>query len=244
LKAGEVDLSIIIVNWNTREMLAGCLKSIEEGRRKKEDLVAPTIEVIAVDNASSDGSAVMVRERFPWATLIENAENVGFAAANNQGIREAAGRYVMLLNSDTEVRPGALEALLRFMETHPRAGACGARLVNADGSLQPSCHPMLTPGREFWRLMFLDKLLPRATYPMARWDATSPRRVEVIKGACHIGGTQVLAQERPIEHARHDHKLLQSPVRHLSQRLCAYSAIAEKIEEYVAAAKIVDDVAN
>jgi len=199
LKAGEVDLSIIIVNWNTREMLAGCLKSIEEGRRKKEDLVAPTIEVIAVDNASSDGSAVMVRERFPWATLIENAENVGFAAANNQGIREAAGRYVMLLNSDTEVRPGALEALLRFMETHPRAGACGARLVNADGSLQPSCHPMLTPGREFWRLMFLDKLLPRATYPMARWDATSPRRVEVIKGACLLLRREALEQVGPLD---------------------------------------------
>jgi len=199
LKAGEVDLSIIIVNWNTRELLAGCLNAIEEGKRKKEDLLAPTVEVIVVDNASSDGSAAMVRERFPWVRLIENTENVGFAAANNQAIAEAAGRYVVLLNSDTEVRLGAFGVLVRFMDEHPRAGACGARLLNADASLQPSCHPMLTPGREFWRLVFLDRLLPRATYPMERWDVTTPRRVEVIKGACLLVRREALDQVGPLD---------------------------------------------
>jgi len=198
-----IDLSVIIVNWNTRELLAGCLESVAGSRLKVEGRGAEpvtsnpqpsTVEVIVVDNASSDGSAAMVRERFPWVTLIENAENVGFAAANNQGIPEATGRYVVLLNSDTEVRPGALEVLLGFMDDHPRAGACGARLLNADGSLQPSCHPMLTPGREFWRLAFLDRLLPRATYPMARWDVTTPRRVEVIKGACLVLRREALDQ--------------------------------------------------
>ena len=111
-------------------------------------------------------------------------ENVGFARANNQGLALATGRYVLLLNPDTEVHAGALEALVAFMDAHPRAGACGARLLNADGSLQPACHPMLTPGREFWRLLFLERLWPRATYPLGRWDTVTPRRVEVIKGAC------------------------------------------------------------
>ena len=90
----------------------------------------------------------------------------------------------MLLNPDTEVWQGSLDALVAFMETHPRAGACGARLLNADGTLQPSAQPMLTPAREFWRLVFLDRIWPRAIYPMHRWDVTTPRRVEVIKGAC------------------------------------------------------------
>jgi N-acetylglucosaminyl-diphospho-decaprenol L-rhamnosyltransferase len=137
-----------------------------------------------VDNASTDGSAEMVRRRYPRVHLIENRENVGFAAANNQAIRRSAGRYVVLLNSDTEVLPGALEALAGFMEEHAQAGAAGARLLHVDGSLQASCHPMLTPGREFWRLIFLERIWARATYRMGRWDVTAPRQVDVIKGAC------------------------------------------------------------
>ena len=101
----------------------------------------------------------MVRERFPWVRLIENQENVGFARANNQALA-CAGRYVLLLNSDTVVHPGALAALVAFMDAHPRPARAGARLLNGDGTLQPSCHPMLTPGREFWRLIFLDNFGP------------------------------------------------------------------------------------
>ena len=126
----------------------------------------------------------MVRQDFPQVQLIENRENVGFARANNQAICHSRGSYVLLLNSDTLVHPGALAALVAFMDAHPQAGACGPRLLNGDGSLQHACHPMLTPGREFWRLLFLERLLPRATYPMQRWDTATPRPVEVIKGAC------------------------------------------------------------
>ena len=136
----------------------------------------------------------MVRARFPWVRLMENQENVGFAAANNQAIRASRGRHVVLLNSDTEVQPGAMGALGDFMEAHPQAGAAGARLLNADGSLQHSCHPMPTPGREFWRLLFLEPVWPRATYPMARWDLTEPRRVEAIKGACLLLRREALDQ--------------------------------------------------
>lgn len=190
MNSDQVDVSIIIVNWNTRELLAECLRSVEgcklkvEGHRSSTFNLQSSMEVIVIDNASADGSAARVRERFPAVRLIENAANVGFAAANNQGIREASGRYVVLLNPDTEVAPGALETLAAFMDAHPRAGACGPRLLNADGTLQPSAHPMLTPGRELWRLIFLDRLMPRATYPMHRWDPATPRHVEAIKGAC------------------------------------------------------------
>lgn len=205
-----VSLTVIVVNWNTRALLARCLESLPPtvqdpisspaGLPQTSDMARKTVEVIVVDNASSDGSAHMVRERFPWVHLIENEENVGFAVANNQAIRQsgafpergAGSKYILLLNADTEVRPGALETMLAFMEAHPCAGAAGARLLNTDGSLQPSCHPMLTPGREFWRLLFLDRLWPRATYPMYRWNAETPRRVEVIKGACLLLRRQAL----------------------------------------------------
>lgn len=199
------DLSIIIVNWNTRDLLAECLRSIGECGLRIADLSAsnkpihqfsnlPTTEVFVVDNASSDGSAAMVREQFPWVRLIENRENVGFARANNQALHLASGRYILLLNPDTEVHPGALEALVAFMDATPGAGACGARLLNADGSLQHACHPMLTPGREFWRLSFLDRLWPLATYPMAQWDTATPRPVEAIKGACLLLRREALEQ--------------------------------------------------
>jgi N-acetylglucosaminyl-diphospho-decaprenol L-rhamnosyltransferase len=186
-------LSIVIVNWNTCDLLAQCLSSIEQ--HPPPD----ACEVWVVDNASADGSAYMVRERFPGVHLIENRRNVGFAAANNQAIRRSQGRYVLLLNSDTEVQPGALPALVAFMDAQPRAGAAGARLLNADGTLQPSCHPMLTPGREFWRLLFLERLWPRATYPMHRWDRETPRPVEVIKGACLLLRREALDRVGPLD---------------------------------------------
>jgi len=188
-----ISLSIIIVNWNTRDMLDRCLQSIYRA--------APgfSFEVWVVDNASHDDSVALVREHFPGVHLIENAANVGFAQANNQAIREATGRYIMLLNSDTEVHPGAIEMLVRFMDLHPDAGGCGPHLLNADSSLQVSCHPMLTPEREFWRLVFLDRLWPRATYIQEKWDQQAPRRVEVIKGACFLLRQAALDQVGPLD---------------------------------------------
>jgi N-acetylglucosaminyl-diphospho-decaprenol L-rhamnosyltransferase len=177
-----VDLSVVIVNWNTRDLLARCLESVIT-HCGQADL---TTEILVVDNSSADGSAEMVREQFPQAQLIENSENVGFARANNQAIRPSCGRYVLLLNPDTEVRPGALQRLVRFMAEHPAAGAAGTRLLNPDGTLQSSCHPAPTLARELWRLLHLDALRPYAVYPMARWDLNKPRVVEVIQGACLI----------------------------------------------------------
>ncbi|MCB0256996.1 MAG: glycosyltransferase family 2 protein [Anaerolineae bacterium] len=188
------DLSIVIVNWNTRELLAGCLESLicEQSAVNSESQGLSTVhgslttEVIVVDNASSDGSAAMVRECFPTVQVIENRENVGFARANNQAICHSRGRYVLLLNSDTVVHAGALETLVAFMDARPQAGACGPRLLNGDGTLQPSVFPMLTPIREFWQLSFFERLYPRATYRVHDWDTTTARQVDFIKGACFL----------------------------------------------------------
>jgi GT2 family glycosyltransferase len=125
-----MDLSIIIVNWNTREYLKNCLLSILAGAGQIDYCV------YVVDNGSSDGSAEMVRKEFPTVCLIENGENRGFAAANNQALKQAGSRYVLLLNSDTAVQPGAPARLVKFMDEHPEAAACGPLLLNEDGSVQ------------------------------------------------------------------------------------------------------------
>ncbi|NLE99442.1 MAG: glycosyltransferase family 2 protein [Anaerolineales bacterium] len=186
-----MDLSIVIVNWNTRELLRRCLQSLADSAA---NLGRCQVETIIVDNASTDGSSTMVRELFPQAHLIENEANVGFARANNQAITQSVGRYIVLLNSDTEVFPGALETMIQFMDEHPKAAGCGPRLLNEDGTLQVSCHPMLTPMREFWRLVFLDRLWRRATYAQEQWDVREPHPVEVIKGACLFLRRQALDQ--------------------------------------------------
>ena len=184
-------LSIIIVAWNTRELLAQCLESFCQ---EVQALQAAGVETLVVDNSSRDGSAQMVRERFPWVKLIENQTNLGFARGNNQAVHQSRGRYVLLLNPDTEVKAGALQKLVGFMEAHPRAGGAGARLLNPDGTLQPSCYQEPTLPREFWRMFHLDAVIPYGAYRMATWDLDKPRPVEVVQGACLILRREVLNQ--------------------------------------------------
>lgn len=171
-------LSIVIVNWNTRDLLRQCLTSIYA------DPPVFDFDVYLVDNASTDGSAAMVQEQFSQVRLLTNAANVGFARANNQAIRLSTADYVLLLNSDTVVKPGALMALTHFMETHPQAGIAGARLVNPDGSLQLSCSPFPCLWRELFRLLHIPPIRPDGYYPMAGWDQAAPRSVDVVLGAC------------------------------------------------------------
>jgi GT2 family glycosyltransferase len=184
-----MDLSILIVNWNTRDLLAQCLHSIVSDPTW---LAGYTAEIWVVDNASSDGSPDMVRQRFPGLNVIENRENVGFARANNQAIQCSSGRYLLLLNSDTAVQPHAIQRLLCFMEQHPEAGAAGARLHFADGRMQTSCYPAPSLSRELWRLLHLDALWPYGAYPVSRWDRARPRRVDVLLGACLMLRREVL----------------------------------------------------
>lgn len=125
-----MDLSIIIVNWNTRMFLDGCLASIF---RETKNI---NFEIFVVDNGSSDGSAQMVKEKYPAVKLIENKENRGFAAANNQAIKEAAGQYILALNPDTVILNDCLEAAVEKMDTRPDAGILSVKTLNRDGSIQ------------------------------------------------------------------------------------------------------------
>lgn len=150
------DVSIIIVNRNTRELLHACLQSIAQA----PDAVAT--EMIVVDNGSTDGSVEMVAASFPETYLIRNPNNTGFAYPNNQGLAISRGRYVMLLNSDTEVRSGALQRLVEFMDEHPKAGACGPKLLYPDGRLQPSCRSFPSLWVHFCDMLFLDRIFPRS----------------------------------------------------------------------------------
>ena len=133
-----MDLSIIIVNWNTQQLLRDCLRSVIASRQgdnhRKLDL-----EIFVVDNGSSDGSPEMVEREFPSVILIRNADNRGFAAANNQAIKSATGKYILLLNSDTLVHGDVLANSVDYMEAHPNVAVLGCRVLNADGSVQPSC---------------------------------------------------------------------------------------------------------
>ncbi len=181
-------ISIIIVSWNTAGLLENCLASILVG--------PPTspFEIWIVDNASTDGTPRMVREKFPQVHLIENHENIGFARANNQAIQQCTGKYILLLNPDTLVSSGALQALIDFLDNHSEAGAAGARIINPDGSLQVSSHPRPTLSRELWRLFHLDSLSPYAAYPLTKWDANRPQEVDVLMGACLLLRREVLDQ--------------------------------------------------
>lgn len=173
-----MDLSIIIVSWNVREHVTQCLNSIIDHPP------ACAFDVWVVDNVSTDGTPEWVRSQFPHVQLITNQTNLGFARGNNQAIHLSTGRYVLLLNPDTEVRPGALTALVEFLDAHPQTGAVGPRLLNPDGSLQVSCFPFPTLGRELWRLFHLDALRRVSQYAMHQWPTTEPREVDVIQGAC------------------------------------------------------------
>lgn len=190
-RRGNCVLSVVIVSWNTRQMLYECLTSAHAACREVD---GPT-EVIVVDNASADGSPQMVQESFPGVQLIANPHNRGFAAATNQGILRSIGRHVLLLNPDTTITPGALRLLVDFSREHPDVGAVGPRLVGRRGENQVSCFPLPTLTRECWRLFHLDRIHALATYPFGRWGTDTPRPVESVQGAC------MLIKREALQHA-------------------------------------------
>lgn len=181
-------ISIIIVSWNTARLLENCLDSVLAN--------PPTspFEIWVIDNASTDHSPRMVSQKFPQAHLIENRENLGFARANNQAIQRCAGKYILLLNPDTLVKPGALQALVDFLDKTPEAGAAGARILNPDGSLQISSWPRPTLSRELWRLFHLDSLSPYAEYSLTRWETKQAQEVDLLLGACLLLRKDILDQ--------------------------------------------------
>lgn len=176
-----VDLTIAIVNWNTGRFLGCCLDSISG---QPSDLAC---EMVVVDNASSDGSTAAI-SAFPKVRLILNQENLGFARASNQALQEAHGRYFLLLNPDTEVRPGALEAMVTFMDEHPDAGALGCQLLNPNGTIQVSCGHFPNLANMALESLGLSRLYPKskrvARFKMTYWSHDEEREVDQPSGAC------------------------------------------------------------
>ncbi len=160
----EYDLGIVIVNYNTRELLRRCLTTLFASQ-------GVTFRVCVVDNASTDGSAAMVAREFPDLLLIANEENLGYPAANNLGLRamgfergqRGEARYALLLNPDTELPPDALAKMTAFLDAHPEAGIAGPKLVRPDGSLDLACRRAFpSPEVSFYRLTGLSRLFPRS----------------------------------------------------------------------------------
>jgi hypothetical protein len=174
------DLCVIVVNWNTRDLLGQCLQSVYE---TADHL---TCNVIVVDNASIDGSQTMLRQRFPQVHLIGNDQNVGFARANNQALAVGKGRYFLLLNSDTVVLPHTLEKMVQCADAHPEVGIIGCKLLNGDGSLQESWASFPT----FW-----SEILGR-NFRGRRLLEESPLTYEVdwVGGACMLVRPTAIAE--------------------------------------------------
>lgn len=183
------DLAIIIVNWNTRDLLRDCLTSLGAEQYLR-------YHVIVVDNASTDGSVEMIAQHFPQVHLIKNARNVGFASANNQGIAISQERYILLLNSDTRVPPDTLPSLTEFMQAHPEAGACSPRLVHPDGRPQAFAFggdP--TPGYLLRRVV--NHLLLRRS--LHNWETNQIQEVDWVSGACLLARREAVAQAGPLD---------------------------------------------
>ena len=152
----KIDLSIIIVNFNTKDLLRDCLNSI---RRSETNY---SLEIIIADNKSQDGSSLMVKKEFKEVVLLENKDNLGFSKANNQGIKKAHGRYILLLNPDTIVPKDTLQVMFDFMEKNQKVGAATCKIELADGSLDQACHRGFpTVWNSFTYFTGLEKLFPK-----------------------------------------------------------------------------------
>ncbi len=185
-------LSIVVLSWNTRELLRDCLASIERQHP------AFATEVLVVDNDSHDGSAELVEKEFPQLTLIRNDRNEGYSRGNNIGIEASSGEFVLLLNSDTVILDDALERAVDFAATHPEYGAIGCQLINPDGSIQRACHRFPT----LLTALFFDTILERVwkknpvlhRYFMRDWDHADSRVVDQPPGAALLVPKKVLDQ--------------------------------------------------
>lgn len=175
-----MDLSVCVVSYNCRDLLAECLRSIEEHSGEL------SVEVTVTDNASSDGTVEMLREQFPAVQVIANEDNAGFAAGTNQAMAEAGGETLMMLNPDTEVTAGALERLVGFLRERPEAGAVGPAVVGPDGRPQPTGHRFPRLLRTLVTQVGLHRALPccRAFEGPTGPAAHLQRRVDWLSGVC------------------------------------------------------------
>lgn len=176
-----IDLSIIIVSYNSKDYLINCLKSINYDA-----------EIIVVDNASSDRTVEEINKLFPGIKIIENYNNIGFAAANNQGIKQAKGRYILLLNPDTKILDDALSKMISWMDSHAKAAVSTCRLLNDDNSFQPTggYFPTL-PSLFFWQF-FLDDILPLNSYHPKPSFYQKERELDWVTGAFFLFRREII----------------------------------------------------
>jgi hypothetical protein len=189
-----VDVSLVVVSWNTCGLLRQCLQSIVDepgveivdGGAQPRGAGSLAAEIIVVDNASDDGSARMVQAEFPQAQVIANRHNAGFAAANNQAIAQARGQVLFLLNPDAYLLPGALAGLVRFLRDHPEAAVAGPNVLNPDGSWQAAAFRFATLWDLFCEAVFLSVLWPRsplfARKELGGFQRDAVREVDWVQG--------------------------------------------------------------
>ncbi|MHC4396281.1 MAG: glycosyltransferase family 2 protein [Planctomycetota bacterium] len=191
-KINKMDVSIVIVSWNTNDILRKCLLSVCEQTR---DIM---LEVIVVDNASTDGSTEMVKKNFSSVILIENSKNLGFSTANNQGIAIAKGRYVLLLNSDTIILNDVISKTVSFADNNPDAAVVGCKVLNPDRSLQPSCFMfpsilnMLLSTTYLYKIFSKNKFFGRER--MTWWDRSDSRQVDAVTGCFMVVRREAIEQ--------------------------------------------------
>ncbi len=176
-----IDLSIVILNWNVRDLLDRCLASLRSERY--------VLEIIVVDNASHDDSVGMLRAKYPQVAVIANTSNRGFSGGNNQGIEASRGRYVMVLNPDTEVLGEALDQLVSYLDGHPDVGAIGPQLLNPDQSLQSSRRRFPTLATTFFESTWLQSMAPQrilVRFYMDDVPASPVHEVDWLSGACTV----------------------------------------------------------
>jgi GT2 family glycosyltransferase len=180
IRSTSCDVSIVIVNWNTRDLLRGCLQSIYGETR------TISFEIIVVDNASGDGSCEMVSCEFPMVKVIRNRTNQGFAAANNQAMRVARGRFILLLNPDTVILDGAVQRSLQHAESHPDVAVVGCQVRLSRDEIQQTCFSFPTPWHLFLVNTKLSAFFPHVGWlarpTLSDWDRRSERDVDVVSG--------------------------------------------------------------
>jgi len=192
----DIDLSIIIVNYNVKDLLRRCLSSIF-GFQKDVNF-----EVRVIDNNSEDQSTKMVSGKFPQVKLLENKRNLGFSAACNQGIRKSRGRYILLLNPDTEFVSGGITEMIKFMDSHTRVGICGPQMIDSQGKIHFSCRSFpsyltaVSSGQSI-----LNRLFPRN--PLSRKyllkDQSQKREVDWVSGSCLLTKREVFEKIGPLD---------------------------------------------
>lgn len=184
-------LSIIIVSWNAKKLLFECLDSLASQHS------GLSIETIVVDNGSTDGTPEAVARRYPNVRLIQNGANLGFAKANNIGIRQATGKYLCLINSDVVVHPECLRTLFSYMEANPRVGILGPRIVGSNGKRQRSCMRFPSLWNQFCRALALDTFFPSRIFGgflMKDFSHDNTRDVDIVNGCFWMTRRKAVAQ--------------------------------------------------